>query len=340
MNCFQSTTVQIVFTVVVLGAITVFIVWAMRSRRKETDRSLIRRFSGHKDVMTSIRFSPDGIHLASGNSDRSVRLWHVATGAPVWANVDAAKGVTAVRFSPDGARVAAASEDGHVRLVGAKDGRTLAVLAGSGAPVTSVAFSPAGRTVAGGCEDGAVILWDVASSAAPRRLAGHEHAVRRVAFTIDGRGLVSAGDDGKVILWDVEAGRAGLAFPELPTPVDDLAVSPDGHLAVVAHRQHLSVLDLGGGSILWTKMPAGVQQNVGAVDFHPQGSLIASGDTRGAILLLDPMTGEMRGDVKFPSSVGVTCVCFSPDGGSIAGGSYQDRDVFHWRAVWRVDGQA
>lgn len=38
---------------------------------------LTAKLSGHRDVVRSIGFSPDGTTLASGSSDKSILLWDV-----------------------------------------------------------------------------------------------------------------------------------------------------------------------------------------------------------------------------------------------------------------------
>ena len=39
--------------------------------------------TGREDLVTSVAWSPDGAHFASGGSDRIVRVWDAETGEPV-----------------------------------------------------------------------------------------------------------------------------------------------------------------------------------------------------------------------------------------------------------------
>jgi WD40 repeat protein len=117
---------------------------------------------GHTDDVWSIAFSPDGHTLATSSSDKTARVWEVATtrkeicvlrGHDSW--------VTSVAFSPDGRTLATGSEDRTVRLWAVATCQEIAVLRRHENRVTSVSFSPDGRTLATGSWDEHVRLWPV-----------------------------------------------------------------------------------------------------------------------------------------------------------------------------------
>ncbi|HTE20332.1 MAG TPA: caspase family protein, partial [Armatimonadota bacterium] len=120
-----------------------------------------QRLSGHKGVIRSITFSPDGALLASGDDDETIRLWSTRTGT-LARKLTSSKAVwMSLAFSPDGKRLAAANNwTDNLQVWDPRTGIEDRSLTGHSAGVEAVAFSPDGRRLASGGRDNTVRLWD------------------------------------------------------------------------------------------------------------------------------------------------------------------------------------
>ena len=88
----------------------------------------MRTFEEHSETIRAVAFSPDGKHVLSGSWDKTIKLWHVATGRLIRTFEGHSGSVYSVVFSPNGATVASASDDGTIRLWDAATGTLIATL--------------------------------------------------------------------------------------------------------------------------------------------------------------------------------------------------------------------
>ncbi len=151
----------------------------------------------------SLAFSPDGMLLASGGTDGTVRLCDVNSGTLVRTLEGYPESAWPVAFSPNGKLLAAGSYDRTVRLWDVATGVMEGIIAGHAHYVFALAFSPDSRWLATGSTDTLVRVWDAATRVRLCTFHGHSEAVYSVKFFPDGRKLASASHDGTVRLWSL-----------------------------------------------------------------------------------------------------------------------------------------
>ena len=277
--------------------------------------------------VNSVAFSPDGQLLASGSSDKRVRLWDPATGEHLRTLTGHTSYVRAVAFSPDGQLLASGSSDKRVRLWDPATGEHRRTLTGHTGYVMTVAFSPDGRLLASGGEGKTVRLWDPATGRHRRTLTALTGDVRAVAFSPDGRLLASGSSDNTVRLWDPATGEHRRTLTGHTGSVSAVAFSPDGRLlATCSWDNTVRLWDPATGEH-WRTL-TGLTGYVMTVTFSPDGQLLASGGFDNTVRLWDLATGgpwpRLPGHTKR-----VNCVAFSPNGRLLASCS-NDKTVRLW----------
>ena len=194
-------------------------------------QGVARVLTGHRDVVSSVTFSPDGKLLASGGRDGAVHLFAVPSARRLRQLGRHGAEVQAVAFSPDGKTVAAGGRDGVVWLHGVQPGAAPRALGQAGGGVDAVVFSPDGKLLAWAGEDPHVTLWSLAQNRVARRLQKGEAQGRTLSLAIspDGLLVMAGGATGQVSRWPLGAEHeAGIHARGHDAGVYALAFSPDG----------------------------------------------------------------------------------------------------------------
>ncbi|KAA8491677.1 Vegetative incompatibility protein HET-E-1 [Porphyridium purpureum] len=298
----------------------------------------VLNLTGHSDHVNALDFSPDGRFIASGSSDKTIKVWDAHTGACVRTLTEHFDEVGAVRFSPDGKLIASGSSDTAVKLWDAHAGACVRTMKGHSGLVWAVDFSPDGRFIASGSSDTAVKVWDTRTGMCVRTMTGHLSSVLALDFSSDGRYIASGSNDKTVKLWDAYTGacvRTMIGHADLVWVVQ---LSPDGQFIVSGSADKtVKLWDAHTGACVRTI--AGHSNSVCAAHFSPDGRFIASGSADKTIKLWDADTGTCVRTITGRSdwllmrvmrylaganeghSGEVQAVRFSPDGRFIASGS-------------------
>jgi len=204
-----------------------------------TGKASQRIISGHKGEVCAQAWSPDGRTLASGSTDKTIRLWEPATGEEIRRLLGHAGRVSALAWSPDGKTLASASDDSDagdaatIRLWDPATGKQVGRLDGHAGRIATIGWAPGGRVLFSVGYGKTIRLWDVASRKEVRRLTDPGDAWY-AALSPDGRTLAVADSTHVIRLIETATGQDIRHLAGHVDSMNSLAWSPDGTRLVSA----------------------------------------------------------------------------------------------------------
>ncbi|AFY33556.1 serine/threonine-protein kinase [Calothrix sp. PCC 7507] len=317
-------------------------VWYLQSRsqiitnRTQENTPAPSTLKGHASDVNSVAFAPDGITLASGSDDRTIKLWNLATVKQIRTLTGHSRWVWAIAFSPDGKTLASGSADKTIKLWNIATGKEIRTLVGHSQGIASVTFSPDGKTLASGSLDKKIKLWNLATGTEIRTLEGHSQAVAAISFSPDGKTLASGSWDKKIKLWNLATGKEIRTLEGHSGLVLAVAFSPDGiNLASGSKDKTIKLWNLVTGEAIRTLK--GHTDKVNSVAYLPksgdnknQNTILISGSNDNTVKLWNLETGKEIRTLKRDSGY-IYSVAVSADGKTIASGGSADNIIKIWR---------
>lgn len=293
----------------------------------------VHTLQAHANSIAAIAMSPTGKVFASASFDRTIKLWHLGTGALISTFEGHREPVLSIVFSPDGRSLLSGSVDDTIRVWDLETETLQYQLTDHAAAVVSISLeiSPDGQAIVSGSDDHTVRIWQINSGKLLRTIQ-HPRAVSAVDITADGQCLISACTDNLIRLWNFSTGELIHTLDAHKRDVNCIVAHPDNRLLVSGSSDNtIKLWDLESGVL--KRSLIGHLDWVRAVSISPNGRLLASASDDHTIklwslpkgTLLHTLTGSRDGHRR-----AVNAIAFSPDSRTLVSGS-GDRTLKIWR---------
>ncbi|XP_054868525.1 protein Atg16l2 isoform X2 [Amphiprion ocellaris] len=270
----------------------------------------------HEQGINAVRFSSSSDLLATGGTDRVLKLWEVRAGslAPRATLDGSTEGITCVEFDPAGFRVLAASYDKSAILWRLDDSVPKVTLTGHSRKVTAARFSSVLHQVATGSADRTVRLWDLHRAACVQLVDVASFCSDLVCSE---NCIISGHYDCKIRVWDT---RASSCVQELPAQgrVTSLDLSSDHRQLLSCCRDDcLQLIDLRRWShnrMCFRSEGFKCGSDSTKAVISPDSCYLAAGSADGAVYIWNVSTGNLETRLPDKHSSSISAVSWSLSG--------------------------
>ncbi|RYP27024.1 hypothetical protein DL768_011361 [Monosporascus sp. mg162] len=281
----------------------------------------------HSDWVRSVAFSHDSKLLASGSSDKTIKIWDAATGS-LQQTLEGHNGwVYSVALSHDSKLLASGSYDKTIKIWNAATGFLQQTFEGHNDAVLSVIFSHDSKLLASGSFDKTIKIWNTETGSLQQTFEGHSDIVLSVMFSYNSKLLASGSGDKTAKIWDTAKGSLQQTLEGHNDEVSLVTFSYDSKLlASGSYDKTIKLWDAATGSLQQTF--EGHNRWIYSVAFSPDSKLLASGSYDKTIKIWNTATGSLHQTLEGHSSW-VSSVTFSYYSKLLASGS-GDKTIKTW----------
>ncbi|RFU35385.1 hypothetical protein B7463_g940, partial [Scytalidium lignicola] len=234
--------------------------------------------------------------LASGGSEKVIRIWDLAKGQHYQTLQGHTSTVRALHILGGGKRLASASRDTTLRLWDLANGQCIAVSTMHTGTIRSLAVTVPENLLVSGSYDGTACIWRITDNGLVclHTLRSHEgRKIYGVALNDVGKQVVTAGADAQVRIWNQEDGKCVAVLQGHSGIVNEIKVH--GSKLVTSDTSGCICIWLLGDSPSMTYRLETHPSNVISLDFH--GWRVVSAGNEGSIKLTDVVNGELLGNL-------------------------------------------
>ncbi|XP_063288687.1 protein Atg16l2 isoform X2 [Pelobates fuscus] len=268
----------------------------------------------HDSEIHAVKFSPNSRVVATGGTDRVVKLWEVTGGIlQEYQTLEGSRGgITSIEFDPSGLYVLAASFDGAAHLW-KLDGKARESLTGHSNKVTAARFKMGSNRAVTGSKDRTVKEWDLQKAACVRSISVTSYCTDVVCCDSC---IISGHCDKKIRFWDSRS-ESCIKEVTLEDKITSLFLNQDQTQLLSCSRDDtLSLIDLRLGNILQEFRAEGFKCGCDWTKaiLSPDGSYALAGSVDGTIFVWNVLKGCLERSMSGQHSSSVNAVTWSLSG--------------------------
>lgn len=291
-----------------------------------------RKISGHTAEVTSVAFDVNGWTMATGSTDKTVRLWDALTGVQRNQLPGAVQSIMCVKFSPNNECVLGASNDNSTRIWSVETARLRHTLTGHTGKVFTGSFTHDSSKVVTGSHDRTLKLWDLNRGYCTRTLFCVS-SCNDLTISTDSL-IVSGHVDHHLRVWDLKSNDCLQDIDGIhENQITSVCTTPDGTCLLTNGKDNtLKIVDIRTFEVRSTfkheEYRNGLNWNRACIS--PDGVYVAAGSVDGMVCIWNTLTNKLEKTLSGAHSSPIACCAWSPTGGQLATAGDKDKLVVLW----------
>ncbi|KAM6443473.1 autophagy-related protein 16-1 isoform 2-T4 [Liasis olivaceus] len=275
-------------------------------------------FDAHDGEVNAVQFSPGSRLLATGGSDRKVKIWEVfGDNCELKAALSGSNaGITSVEFDSAGSYLLAASNDYASRIWTVDDHRLRHTLTGHSGKVLSAKFLLDKARIVSGSHDRTLKLWDLRSKVCTKTVFAGSSCNDLVCTE---QCVMSGHFDKKIRFWDIRT-ECVVREVELLGRITALDLNPERTELITCSRDDLlKIIDLRINTVKQTFSAPGFKcgSDSTRVVFSPDGNYVVAGSADGSLYIWNVLTGKVERTLSKHHSNPINAVAWSASGAHV-----------------------
>jgi len=275
----------------------------------------------HDGEVLSAQFSPTGKYIATGGSDRKVKIWECGRGHMNELSVlhGCNASILCVRFDLQEKMALATSNDKACRIWTLGDQRLRHTLTGHSEKVLAARYLGADSSkVVSGSHDRTLKIWDLRSKVCTKTIFTMSSCNDLVTSDLSGTSIISGHFDKKIRFWDIRS-DSNTNEIQLPGKVTSLDLAPDMNSLLACSRDDsLKLIDLRRNQIVSTYRSDGfkVAFDWTRACFSPDIQYVMCGSHDGGVYVWNCRTEKLEKTLREHKNSVIACA-WHPNGSAL-----------------------
>lgn len=291
-----------------------------------------RKIAAHSAEVVCAAYSKSGLILASGSTDKTVRLWDAPSGQNKTILQGPTQSVMCVQFSPSDEALLGASNDNACRIWGVDNCRLRHTLTGHVGKVFSATFADTQKVITGS-HDRTIKLWDLTKGYCTRTIFCFS-SLNDLCLAPDGTLLVSGHIDHHLRFWDIKNGEVVHVMDGIhDNQITSVALSPDGSKVLTNSRDNtLKLVDIRTHEVIVTMKDENYRNglNWSRACLSPDSRYVAAGSMDGSLIIWNTLNGKTEKTISKAHDSAISACAWNPMGAQFASVGEKDKTLILW----------